>query len=373
MNYPYYLHNNEEFVQYWKTYFEKFPLTDDNRIEIYIDFPFCRSICKFCVFGSYTISEYKDKIRMYEDALISLVSDMESTFPERINNIYFGGGSPTLWNHDSLLKLISHIPMYDSIKLRTFEVHPFDLNDELIEFLINDMNIKTVSFGVQSFDEVSNREQHRLPGDINIMNKAIDKFHEHGMFVNIDIVALFNDDNEHGWEVFVKDLEIALSLNPDGICSSVNFKCKNYYGKSIYYRKIMKEFLSNHEKYIMANPNSLSLNIDDVIAFEEEPYYMRTPEYHKFHTSCNVGIIDRNPEVAKNNIIIAFGGNGVHNAISRAGCNMEEISSRYDFQKQRFIHQVNKIKVPDKTKKVQKIRIGTQLIDQDFDITYDGK
>ena len=48
--YPYYLHNNEKFVEYWKKYFEEYPLKDTDRFEIYIDFPFCRSICKFCVF-----------------------------------------------------------------------------------------------------------------------------------------------------------------------------------------------------------------------------------------------------------------------------------------------------------------------------------
>lgn len=374
MIYPYYLHNNEEFVNYWKNYFKNNPINDDTRIEIYVDFPFCRSICKFCVFGSYTLHQYVDQINLYEEAVVNLVKDMKDAFPERVNNIYFGGGTPTLWNKKKLIELTKNIPIYDEIKLKTFEVHPFDISDEMIDFIINDLNIKTVSFGVQSFDEISNKEQQRIPGNIEMMKKGIEKFHEHNMFVNIDIVALFNDDNEHGWEVFINDLDIASSvLKPDGICSSVNFKCKNYYGKSIYYRKILKNFLDHHPEYVIAKPESLSLNIDDIIAFEEEPYYIRTPEYHQFHTSCNVGIIDRNFEIAKNNIIIAFGGNGIHNAISRAGANMEEISSRYDFEKQRFIHQVNKIKVPDETKKVQKIRIGTQLIDQEYDLTYSGK
>ena len=47
-----YLHNNNEYVEFWKKYFNEYPLLDSDRFEIYIDFPFCKSICKFCVFGS---------------------------------------------------------------------------------------------------------------------------------------------------------------------------------------------------------------------------------------------------------------------------------------------------------------------------------
>lgn len=343
--YPYYLHNNDSFVQYWKKYFDEHPIEDNDRFEIYIDFPFCRSICKFCVYGSYTINEYKDKIQLYNNSVINLISDMKNVFPKRINNVYFGGGTPSLWNKDSLLKIIDNIPGYNNSNTRTIEVHPIDLNDEWLNFVINDLNIKTVSIGIQSFDIESNKNQSRIIGDFDVIKHAIDVLHNNSKYVNIDLVALFDPDNINGWDIFENDLEIAYNLNPDDICSSVNFRANNYYNKSIKYREILKRFLDKHDKYIIEHDYSLSTDISDIIDYGEEPYHLRTKEYNDFFNSCRVGILDCKPEIVKENTIIAFGGSGGHNAISMAGKNLENILSYYSFDKNRMIHQVRKINI----------------------------
>lgn len=335
-----YLHNNDEFVEYWKKYFDEYPLEDDDRFEIYIDFPFCRSVCKFCVFGSNLINEHKDHIHEYEDAVVSLIQDMKDVFPNRVNNIYFGGGTPTLWSRESLLKIKNSIPTYDSANTRTIECHPIDLTEEYLMFLINDMNIKTVSIGVQSFDHESNIMQNRIPGDIEKIKNAIQLLHDHDRYVNIDVVALFNYDNEKGWDIFREDLRILLEdLQPDDICSSPNFRVPDYYNKSIIYRNILKDVLNKYPKYTLEHSDSISTDIIDIVRYGEEPYHLRTKEYHEFFNVCRVGIMDSNPDVIKNNIVIGFGGsvNG-HSAISRLGKIKMDISSGYSFERHRMRH-----------------------------------
>ena len=364
--YPYYLHTNEAFVQYWKKYFDEYPLEDNDRFEIYIDFPFCHSICKFCVYGSHTIHQYRDQIKFYNDAILSLVSDMNNVFPNRVNNVYFGGGTPSLWDRDTLLKIINNIPCYHSANTRTIEVHPTDLTDDWLNFVINDLNIKTVSIGIQSFDIKSNKDQCRIAANADIVKHAVDVLHKHGKYVNIDIVALFSPTIENGWEIFEKDLEIVASIHPDDICSSVNFRVDNYYNKSIEYRQILKKFLDKHPEYVIEHPESLSTNIDDVIAYGEEPYHLRTHEYHEFFNNCRVAILDSRPEVVKENIIIAFGGSNGHNAISMAGKRKENIYSHYSFDKNKLVHQVRDINVSPAYKpgdKVPIVHVGNCNID----------
>ena len=364
--YPYYLHNNESFIQYWKKYFEEYPLSDNDRFEIYIDFPFCRSICKFCVFGSCTIGEYKDQIKNYTDSLVSLISDMKDVFPHRINNVYFGGGTPSLWPREELLKIINNIPEYHNACTRTIEAHPIDLTDDWLDFVINDLNIKTVSIGVQSFDLKSNKDQNRIPVDINKVKHAVEVLHNHGRYVNIDIVALFNEDSEHGWNTFQDDLEIAYDIHPDDICSSPNFRVSNYYDKSIRYRKILVDFLNEHPDYVIEHESSLSMNIDDVIDFGEEPYHLRIHEYHKFFNSCRVGILDTRANVVNENIIMAFGGSNGHNGVSMAGKKLERIYSYFNFDRNKLIHEVRDITVSSEYKhgdKVPIVRIGNCNID----------
>lgn len=359
--YPYYLHNDEEFVNYWKKYFQEHPLQDNDRLEVYIDFPFCRSICKFCVYGSNTITQYKDQINLYNDAMLNLSAAMKDAFPHRINNVYLGGGTPSLWDRDVLLQIIDNIPPYHNANMRTMEVHPIDLTDDWLQFAINDMNITTVSIGVQSFDHTSNKNQCRIPADIDMLRHAIEVLHNHGRYVNIDIVALFDLTIENGWEVFENDLEIAASLHPDDICGSVNFRADNFYTKTIKYRETLKRFLDKHPEYVIEHDYSLSTDINNIIDYGEEPYHLRTHEYDKFFNSRRVCILDTRPEILKENIMIGLGGSNGHNVISMAGKKKEKIYSYYSFEKNKLVHQVKEINVNNGYKpgdKIPTVRIG---------------
>lgn len=364
--YPYYLHNNEEFVNYWKTYFEEYPIQESNRFEIYIDFPFCRSICKFCVYGSNTYSNCKDIIPSYERAVIDQIHAMKNVFPNRLNDIYFGGGTPTLWSKDAIREIISNIPTYDIAGNRTIETHSYDLNDDWIRFIIDEMRIKTVSIGVQSFDLESCKGQKRIPTDISKLKRAVEMFHEAGVFVNVDLVALFNFEGEKGYEIFEKDLNIAASIiKPDDICSNPNFRTKGYYSKSIRYRQILKNFIQKYPQYSIEE-EALSLNFNDIIAYAEEAYHLTTKECHDFFEQSRECVLGYDEETIKENCIIGFGGANGHNAISRVGMRFEDIFSYYDFYRKRLIHNVRKVTLVDEYSEgdeVPIIRIGNCNID----------
>ena len=340
--YPFYLHNNIEFVDYWKRYFDKYPLQDTNRFEIYIDFPFCRSLCKFCAFGTNIFNDYKDRIKLYEDAVISIINDMKDIIPSKIDLIYFGGGTPPLWSRESLKEIASIIPGYNNATCRTMEVHPIDLTDEFLDFIINDINIKTISIGIQSFDLESNKMQNRIPCDINKLKHAIDILHKNNRYVNIDIVALFNYYDEHGWDIYRDDMEIAINeLHPDDICSIPNFRVPKYYVKSIRFREILKDITEKYPEYKLEHSEALSTNINDIISYGEEPYHLlRNDGFYDFYRKYKVAM-DSNVDILKNNIIMGFGGSiNNHTAISRLGIIQEDINSYFDFKRNRIIHRV---------------------------------
>lgn len=373
--YPYYLHGNKEFVEYWKKYFDEYPLLDTDRLQIYIDFPFCRSRCKFCVFGSNLYEEYKDKIHIYENAVVSLVKDMKDVFPERVNNVYFGGGTPSLWSRDALIEIINNIPSYHNANTRTIEIHPFDLNDDLLDFVINDLNIKTVSIGIQSFDIQSNKDQHRIPANVDSVKHAVDVLHSHGRYVNIDLVALFNYEDNQGWEIYKNDLEILINeIHPDDICSNPNFRISNYYGKSIKFREILKEIIEKYPEYTLEHPNSISTDINDIVKYGQEAYHLRTKEYHEFFNNCKVGLLDNYVDILKNNLCIGFGGSiNEHSGISRIGKILEDIHSGFSFNSNsnRFIHKVIPTQVYDPaydSTNVPLIQIGNVSIDSNIKI-----
>lgn len=119
---------------------------------IYIHIPFCKQKCHYCNFYSTTSLKYRKNF--VEVLSNELITRSEYLGNEKINTIYFGGGSPSLLSVDEITYLITTISnsyvVDDSVEV-TFEVNPDDLNKEKILDLKNYTLINRLSIGVQSF------------------------------------------------------------------------------------------------------------------------------------------------------------------------------------------------------------------------------
>lgn len=369
---PTYLHDNKEFVNYWKDYFNKFSLSDDDKFEIYIDFPFCTSLCKYCAFGTNLFGKFNhEEILMYEESILSLINDMYDIIPDKINMIYFGGGTPSLWSKGSLRKISKSIKGYHNAYCRTMEVHPINLTDDFLNFIVNEMNIDILSIGIQSFDIQSNKMQRRIPTNINTIKHSIEFMHSHGKYVNIDLVALFNYDSEYGWKLFKDDINYALeNLNPDEICLAINFSSKNFFNKAQTFRKILAETKSNYPEIMLEyGDQSLSLDMIDIINHGEDPYRLfLNKEYMNIYLSKMKVVMDKDPNVIDHNIVMGFGGDAYgHSAISKLPMIRKDIISGFDFNKSnKLIHKVKPMQVVSKyngSGDIPYIQIGKYKID----------
>ena len=161
-SYPVYL-SEDEYVDFWRDYFKHHELKDNEDISLYIHYPWCRSVCKFCVFGALKYDDHKSIINQYEQATLRLIEKMRPVIePLNISELFFGGGTPSLWSIESLEKMTTLIPNYDNIGIKRTEVHPFDMSKERMDFMINVMKFDHVSMGIQSFNENACRSQNRI-------------------------------------------------------------------------------------------------------------------------------------------------------------------------------------------------------------------
>ncbi|MEM0952447.1 MAG: radical SAM family heme chaperone HemW, partial [Cyanobacteria bacterium P01_H01_bin.74] len=131
----------------------------------YIHIPFCESRCIYCDF-TVRLNKYGG----YEDYLSALSREIDSRFatieacdfPDGINTLYFGGGTPALVsadNYQRLLKQISkYLPLSKSAEI-TIEANPTALKNETArskllkqfqDYLMVGFN--RISIGVQSFE-----------------------------------------------------------------------------------------------------------------------------------------------------------------------------------------------------------------------------
>lgn len=78
---------------------------EDKLVGVYVHIPFCISKCNYCDFNSYSgMSSYYDK---YITALQNEIKAAD--FKQKIDTVYFGGGTPTVYPAPELLSVLKQI------------------------------------------------------------------------------------------------------------------------------------------------------------------------------------------------------------------------------------------------------------------------
>lgn len=129
---------------------------------IYFHIPFCKQACHYCDFHFST--SLNQKADMVNAILMELKNRMGYLANQKINTIYFGGGTPSLLSSDEINRLIDGVHECFEVEKNaeiTLEANPDDLMKAGLNAL-RDTPINRLSIGVQSF-----RDQ-----DLKWMNRA---------------------------------------------------------------------------------------------------------------------------------------------------------------------------------------------------------
>lgn len=131
---------------------------------IYLHIPFCRQACHYCDFHFSTSHKNKDEF------VLSLLKEIELRRDylqgEKIDTIYFGGGTPSLLSADEIARIIDRLQQFhdlSGVKEVTLEANPDDLTGTYLRKLRH-TTVNRLSIGIQSFRDV----------DLKLMNRAHD-------------------------------------------------------------------------------------------------------------------------------------------------------------------------------------------------------
>jgi hypothetical protein len=327
-----YLHG-DTFFKFWEKYLTNKVWREDELFKIYIDFPYCMSNCEYCIWKTSPYQTSKEQVAIYEAAMVKLIQSFKPLFPlQPIHEIYFGGGTPTLWSEAAINQIIEAIPPYYESALRSIEIHPFNLTTEKIAFIINTMKANRVSIGIQSFNMESNRKQHRICCDFNRLIESVREFQKHKIHVNIDLVALFNGEEEKDWEIFKDDLKIVSEIvKPDSFFCVVNYYAKHYFDASYRLREILIDFIKNDSNYIFEHDECYALDRQKVIDFAKRSHILITPEYYEI-------VKKRKDHDFTIDIVndLAFGGTDYHQ-VSSMTTERDGFNSFYSFDMNKWV------------------------------------
>ena len=166
---------------------------DNNKdVSLYIGIPFCPTKCLYCSFTSYIISQYKNKIDRYLDALIKEINFISKYILNyNLKTIYIGGGTPTSLNElqfERLLYEISKNFNVNNLSEYTVEAGRVDTISENKLKLLKKYNISRISINPQTMNQKTLDligRKHTVEDIKYIFQKARDFGHNN---INMDII-----------------------------------------------------------------------------------------------------------------------------------------------------------------------------------------
>ena len=119
---------------------------------VYIHFPYCLSKCPYCDFASR--AEAVIPQQRYTDSVVRELRVRAAQFPDRkAISIYFGGGTPSLWDPTQFGRVLREIRSLWSVEPEaevTLEANPGTTDEERFA-AFRELGVNRLSIGVQSF------------------------------------------------------------------------------------------------------------------------------------------------------------------------------------------------------------------------------
>ena len=193
-----------------------FVRNDKIPLGIYVHIPFCRSKCRYCDF--YSLPEARERLMdEYLQAICTHIKETGALAPGyRVDTVYFGGGTPTLFGAEGLAGIMNTIRKafdVDAAAEITFEANPDSVTPQLLRRLRAE-GFNRVSLGIQSDDDAILRTIGR-PHTYRQAQRAVEEIRKAG-FKNLSVDLMYGLPGQtlEGWNQTVENV---LKLQPEHI------------------------------------------------------------------------------------------------------------------------------------------------------------
>jgi oxygen-independent coproporphyrinogen-3 oxidase len=131
---------------------------ENEALGVYVSVPFCRAKCSFCNFASgvgtdEAVGRYVEQLVLEIAGAREAVHALGAMLPERVDTVYFGGGTPSLLTAGQMRAIFAALRgtfVLEAGAESTLEAAPEQIADELLEAALRE-GVNRVSLGVQSF------------------------------------------------------------------------------------------------------------------------------------------------------------------------------------------------------------------------------
>ncbi|MEZ4390023.1 MAG: radical SAM family heme chaperone HemW [Polyangiales bacterium] len=129
---------------------------------VYVHFPWCVQRCPYCDFATSAARPEAIPHARYADAVIEeLRLRVEAAGGLRPSTLFFGGGTPSLWSHEALGRVVAAVRALGPVDEVTVECNPTSIDAARASALF-DLGVTRLSLGVQSLRDEHLRYLGRL-------------------------------------------------------------------------------------------------------------------------------------------------------------------------------------------------------------------
>lgn len=223
---------------------------------LYLHFPFCPKQCYFC--HCYTViskkeDHYRQITKSITDELINLFNLIKKITGKKkikINNIHFGGGTPTVIPMDlfsEIMQIFKSNLDEETLQEIAIEVDPRNGMDEKKLLKYSELGINRISIGVQDFDDNVQLAVNRINSFEMINGLLTKKVRESFRSINFDFIYGLPKQTK---ESIKRTAEKIVELNPDRIhCLNLEHRPDVYKHQKAYKETDLPEMYNKMEMY----------------------------------------------------------------------------------------------------------------------------
>jgi oxygen-independent coproporphyrinogen-3 oxidase len=192
---------------------DKYSLLRLPPLSLYVHIPWCVRKCPYCDFNSHEAGKELDEPAYIAALMADLEQELELIDQREIHNIFFGGGTPSLFSAESINTIIEGISSKTSLAADieiSLEANPGTFEQQKFADY-RSAGVNRLSLGIQSFNHDKLRRLGRIHDGREAI-KAIEAAYAAG-FDNINLDLMFGLPEQSMAEA-IEDIELACGFKP---------------------------------------------------------------------------------------------------------------------------------------------------------------
>ena len=218
-SYPTALHFSDEFAagEYRKHALRSNEAPRPSPLSVYVHIPFCQALCYYCACNK-VITRNSSRVKIYMDDLYKEIELQAALFDDDrvVEQIHFGGGTPTYLSDDELRDLLAHLRKNFSLQTgseREFsiEVDPRSVTTRSMDAL-TEIGFNRLSLGVQDFEPQVQQAVNRIQSAADTI--ALVEHARSVKFKSISFDLIYGLPHQTE-ESFSRTLDTVIAIKPD--------------------------------------------------------------------------------------------------------------------------------------------------------------